>query len=204
MSWRRCFASWTGRACLSSEPSGLPAKTCFPAPSGRCMRSGIQPASVLEPRALDDSDLAKPKRPVQADRGRMLRAAADHRDHLAEAAFLANSYQLAEQHPADPAAPRCRVEIDAVLHRIAVGGPRPVGPGIGVAENGGVRAPPPDADISGTPARASGASSPRRREDRSRRKPCRAGPPLRRWRRRPGCRFPRWGAEGRLAASTVA
>ena len=74
-------------------------------------------------------------RPTEAG---MLRPAADHGDHLAEPQAFANRNELAEQSAADAEPLRLRRNVDAVLDRIAVGGPRAIGAGIGIAEQGAV------------------------------------------------------------------
>ena len=198
----RAAASSTGRNCRSSAPSALPAASSFPAPSARCISSVSSQRPCLKPEPSITPICAKAERLVQADRGRMLGAAADDGDHLAEARRLADARSARPSSARPMPAPlRVRRDVDAVLDGEAVGGPRPVGAGIGVAEHGAVARPPRDAE---SPL----ATSSRQRRvisaslGRLELVGCGAGagPLRRRSRRWRGGRVPRSGGGGSLAA----
>jgi phosphoribosylformylglycinamidine (FGAM) synthase-like enzyme len=71
---------------------------------------------------------------VHADRSG-IGGIADDSDHLPVAAGLALPNQALQQLQADALAVDRRLQVDRILHREAVGRPRPVGAGIGVADH---------------------------------------------------------------------
>src|SRR5436190_9599927 len=71
----------------------------------------VDPPAELETDRLENADLPKTERLVEADRGDGL-APADHRDHLAVAELGATREQRRQQRPADAAPDFRRVDID--------------------------------------------------------------------------------------------
>src|SRR5690349_19969935 len=71
---------------------------------------------------------------MERDRGPVA-AVADDRAHLTPGAFLAVLDELAQERPADAFARRMAVDIDGILDGEAIGRARPVGPGIGIADD---------------------------------------------------------------------
>ena len=94
----------------------------------------VEPAVELEADRGEGADVAETRRLVQPDRGRLCRIA-DHRDHLPVAALLGFNEQPVEQRASDAAAMRLRCDVDRILDGEAVGRPRAIGPGIGVAQD---------------------------------------------------------------------
>src|ERR1043166_9655340 len=94
----------------------------------------VEPAAEFESGRLQRADHTEAQRAVEPDRGRVA-AVADHGDHLAEAAALARFEQRLEQRAADALTLAAGLDVDRVLDGVAVGGARPVGGGIGIADD---------------------------------------------------------------------
>src|SRR5262249_5200583 len=97
----------------------------------------VEPAAELESAIRETADHGEPERPVQFDR-RRIGGIADYRDHLPEAARFAVGDHPLEQRAAEAATLRFRSDVYRVLDREAVGGPRTIGTGIGIAGHGAV------------------------------------------------------------------
>ena len=95
---------------------------------------GVEPAAEFEADIRMRPDHLEAGLGVNADRAG-IGGIADHRDHLPVAARLAFGDQPLHQLQADAAAVDRRLQIDRILHREAIGRPRPVGAGIGIADH---------------------------------------------------------------------
>ena len=95
---------------------------------------GVEPAAELEADIGMGPDHLESAFGVHADRSG-IGGIADHRDHLPIAARLAFGDQPLQQLQADAAAMDRRLQIDRILHREAIGRPRPVGAGIGISDH---------------------------------------------------------------------
>src|SRR5258707_1224758 len=98
---------------------------------------GVEPAAELEADIRMGPDHLKSAPSVHADRSG-IGGIADHRNHLAIAARLRLGDQPLQQLQADPAAMDRRLKIDRILHREAIGRPRPVRARIGVTDHAAV------------------------------------------------------------------
>jgi hypothetical protein len=89
---------------------------------------------MLETERLPHALLREAESGVQAD-GRGVAGIADHGDHLPLAEPFAGLDYRAQQGAADAASDDVRRDVDAILHRMAVGGAEPEGGGIGKADD---------------------------------------------------------------------
>ena len=95
---------------------------------------GVEPAAEFEADIGVRPDHLEAAFGVNADRAG-IGGIADHGDHLPIAARLALGDQPLQQLQADAAAVDRRLQIDRILHREAIGRPRPVRAGIGIADD---------------------------------------------------------------------
>ena len=97
---------------------------------GALHQHAVDPASELEPRGGQQAGESEPATLVQLDRS-LVATVADDRDHLPAPGALAGRDEHREQRGPDAMADMIAVHVDGVLDREPVGGPRPVGRGIG-------------------------------------------------------------------------
>src|SRR5690606_9018008 len=100
--------------------------------------NGVEPAAEFVARPDEIARMAEARRLVQAHRSMVIRAIADHGEHLAKAQARAFGNEGIEQLPADAPPLRGGIDIDRVLHDEPIGAARPEWTGIGIAEDAAV------------------------------------------------------------------
>jgi len=95
---------------------------------------GVEPAAEFEADVGMGPDHLKSGPGMDADRSGV-GGIADHRDHLAIASRFGFGDQPLQQLQADPAPMDCGLKVNRILHREAIGRPRPVRSRIGVSDH---------------------------------------------------------------------
>src|SRR5580704_1953485 len=94
----------------------------------------VDPPPEFETDAGQYANMGKAERRVQADRRQGL-ATADYRDHLAVPELGRLFDNPSEQRPADTASGFAGIDIDRILERKPVADPRPIRPGVAIADH---------------------------------------------------------------------
>src|SRR5207237_1862518 len=97
-------------------------------------QNAVEPTAELEADVVEGADQAEAGGAMQLDRTDV-GGIPDDRDHLPKSAAFSLDDQPVEECAADPAALRCRGDVDRILDAPAIGRTRAIGPCIGIAHD---------------------------------------------------------------------